>query len=44
VPPALKIPGDAKQRDALNRLLQEIAWQAVTNHPLSGVMTESPAR
>jgi hypothetical protein len=37
VPKALKVPGDA---DALNRLLQELAWDAVTHHPLSGVKAE----
>ena len=31
--PLAKLPGAEK----LNRLLQEIAWQAVTGHPLSGV-------
>lgn len=37
-PKALKIPGgDAKDLEALNRLLQELAWEAVTRHPLSGV-------
>ena len=37
VPRALKIPGDAKDVEALNRLLQDVAWEAVTHHPLSGV-------
>jgi hypothetical protein len=37
VPKALKIPGDAKELEALNTLLQELAWDAVTHHPLSGV-------
>ena len=26
-----------RQREELNELLQKIAWEAVTNHPLSGV-------
>jgi len=37
VPKELNVPGDAK---ALNRLLQELAWGAVTHHPLSGVRGE----
>ncbi len=28
--------------DKLNRLLQEIAWEAVTHHPLSGVTADTP--
>jgi hypothetical protein len=28
----------------LNRLLQELAWDAVTQHPLSGVKARSPAK
>jgi len=39
VPGALKIAGDV---NALNRLLQELAWDAVTRHPLSGVKVETP--
>jgi len=37
--PALlkKTKAGADQLAALNRLLQELAWQAVTQHPLSGV-------
>lgn len=39
VPNALKrdteIPDD--QKEALNRLLQELAWDAVSNHPLTGI-------
>ena len=34
---AMKLPGDVK---ALNRLLQEVAWDAVTHHPLSGVRVD----
>ncbi len=37
VPKALKIDGDV---NALNQLLQEIAWDAVIHHPLSGVMLD----
>jgi hypothetical protein len=37
VPPALTGVGDEEQTAKLNRLLQEIAWSAVTEHPLSGV-------
>ena len=39
-PVGLPIPAslaNAPEADKLNRLLQEIAWQAVTTHPLSGV-------
>jgi hypothetical protein len=34
VPKVSGIPGDV---NALNRILQEVAWEAVTRHPLSGV-------
>ena len=34
---ALKLP--AADAEALNRLLQELAWDAVIHHPLSGVAT-----
>jgi len=34
VPASLK---DLPQADSLNRLLQQLAWDAVTGHPLSGV-------
>ncbi len=37
VPPQLKISGDAETTAKLNTLLQELAWNAVTQHPLSGV-------
>ncbi len=37
VPPALKGVGDEETTSKLNRRLQEIAWNAVTEHPLSGV-------
>lgn len=32
-----------KEADKLNLLLQELAWEAVTSHPLSGVTAEDPA-
>ena len=36
VPKALsKLPAD--EAAVLNKLLQEISWEAVTSHPLSGV-------
>ncbi len=35
--PAPAILANASERDKLNRLLQEIAWEAVTAHPQSGV-------
>jgi hypothetical protein len=40
------VPGILKQaklgdnEEKLNRLLQELAWEAVTQHPLSGVQAE----
>ncbi len=37
VPPALKGLPDEEVTAKLNRLLQEIAWNTVTAHPLSGV-------
>lgn len=37
VPPALQGLPDEELTAKLNRLLQEIAWKAVTEHPLSGV-------
>ena len=37
VPPALKGIDDPKVAAELNGVLQEIAWTAVTTHPLSGV-------
>ncbi|HEY5312993.1 MAG TPA: hypothetical protein VIK18_10760 [Pirellulales bacterium] len=40
VPPALKTDADEATTAKLNRLLQELAWNAVTRHPLSGVKAE----
>ena len=37
VPPALKSVGNEELTAKLNQLLQEIAWNTVTEHPLSGV-------
>jgi hypothetical protein len=37
VPKALGVIGDEATTAKLNTLLQEIAWSAVTSHPLSGV-------
>jgi hypothetical protein len=37
MPSALKSVGDEQTAAKLNHVLQEIAWQAVTSHPLSGV-------
>ena len=31
----------AEDREKLNRLLQELAWDAVTHHPLSGVKADA---
>lgn len=39
-PVGLPVPGKLKDRpqaEALNQLLQQIAWDAVTSHPMSGV-------
>lgn len=38
VPPALK---NAPQAEELNHLLQELAWNAVTHYPMSGVTTKT---
>jgi len=43
VPRELKIPGDSEKTAALNRLLQELAWDAVIHHPLSGVKGDPAA-
>jgi len=37
VPNVLKRAKLGDQEEKLNRLLQELAWDAVTQHPLSGV-------
>ncbi|MGO9110289.1 MAG: DUF4038 domain-containing protein [Thermoguttaceae bacterium] len=40
VPQALSVSGDRLNLVALNRLLQELAWDAVTHHSLSGVSAQ----
>jgi hypothetical protein len=37
VPAALKAAKLGDQEEKLNRLLQDLAWEAVTAHPLSGL-------
>ena len=37
MPEVLKQAKLGDQEEKLNRLLQELAWQEVTKHPLSGV-------
>jgi len=41
VPTVLKQANLGDQEEKLNRLLQELAWAAVTQHPLSGVRLET---
>jgi hypothetical protein len=41
VPEELKRANLGGQEEKLNRLLQELAWEAVTQHPLSGVQVEA---
>jgi hypothetical protein len=41
LPAILAKAGDRDENDKLNRLLQELAWDAVTRHPLSGVKAET---
>jgi len=41
VPAVLKEAKLGDQEEKLNRLLQELAWEAVVNHPLSGVRAEA---
>jgi len=44
-PVGLPVPAKIKDRpqaEELNKLLQQIAWDAVTTHPMSGVKTETP--
>ena len=45
-PVGLPVPNaiaKAPEAEKLNRLLQELAWDAVTQHPLSGVKATAPA-
>lgn len=41
VPAALKNAKNPEWNEKLNALLQELAWEAVTAHPLSGVKTDA---
>ena len=41
VPEVLKEAKLGDQEEKLNRLLQELAWEAVKQHPLSGVRPEA---
>ena len=41
VPSILKEAKLGENEEPLNRLLQELAWDAVTQHPLSGVRLEA---
>lgn len=41
VPSILKTTKLGEDEEKLNRLLQELAWDAVTKHPLSGVQAEA---
>jgi hypothetical protein len=40
MPSVMKSAKGATYSDELNRLLQELAWEAVTSHPLSGVKVQ----
>lgn len=42
--PAPKALAKLPEGEKLNRLLQELAWNAVTQHPLSGVTASAPVR
>jgi hypothetical protein len=44
MPAVLKRCGDPRWGEELNRLLQELAWAAVLDHPLSGVLEKNPPR
>jgi hypothetical protein len=41
LPPVLANSVDLQEKDQLNRLLQEIAWETVRHHPLTGVSAGS---
>ena len=43
LPPELANAEDLNDKEGLNRLLQELAWDAVTHNPLSGVSAGSSA-
>jgi hypothetical protein len=40
LPAVLAKAGNPRENDKLNRLLQELAWDAATHHPLSGVKAD----
>ena len=40
LPPELANVHNRDEMDKLNRLLQELAWDAVIHHPLSGIKAE----
>ena len=40
LPAVLTRAGNPEWGDKLNRLLQELAWDAVVSHPLSGVQAK----
>jgi hypothetical protein len=43
LPSALAKAENLEEKDKLNRLLQELAWDAVTHHPSTGLKPGSPA-
>ena len=43
LPAVLATAKNPQWDEKLNRLLQELAWDAVTQHPLSGVSAHIPA-
>ena len=44
LPAILRKASRPDENDKLNRLLQELAWDAVTHHPLSGVTADSRSK
>jgi hypothetical protein len=44
LPPLLAKAGNPDWDEKLNRVLQEVAWDTVSKHPLSGVQTEAAPR
>ena len=49
--PKVKLPPNptphvitGQEKVDLNRLLQEIAWETVTHHPMTGLTPDSPAK
>jgi hypothetical protein len=43
LPPALEKAPNLNDKEKLNRLLQELAWDAVTHHPLTGLADDRAA-